>query len=268
MDSHRRREPIARLVSTAAVFLACVISSGQSRPSEAGTPTFHVHGTVRITYRGSPLPGTKVTFKGTKIATALYTDRAGVYQGNLPFGTYTMTANPPDPGVPSYERPLFRVASSANITIDVLIPSEVMVGCEVGVRPGKQEVDPDDYVNACGGSASFPVPSEDGVPFEILIRFGRREPAANGYVYSAAWKLAKEPSYIYKSGSTSPSELGTQVFVAYNLFTLLADHVTYDAQKQILRANGHCTVESPDGTTKRADSVTFKFENGEAVSVP
>ncbi len=261
--------PIAKLAYRAMLFalLPCASLLGQSTAPATPLQTSHIHGTVRSAYEDSPLPGTKVTFKGKGISTTVYTDGAGVYQGDLPAGAYTMTAEPPDHRFPTYERPLFRVASSAGVTIDVSIPSEVMVGCDIGVRPGRKEPDPDDYVNACGGSVSFPVHSEDGVPFEVLIQFGRREPSEHGYIYSAAWKLSVEPPYINRSDSNSPG-LGTQVFAAYNLFTLRADHVIYDVQTRTLQATGKVVATNADGETQRADSMTFKIENGQATPLP
>jgi len=38
-------------------------------------------------------------------------------------------------------------------------------------------------------------------------------------------------------------------FVAYNLFTLYADHVSYPAQEKVLRANGRVVMVNPDGRT-------------------
>jgi hypothetical protein len=56
--------------------------------------------------------------------------------------------------------------------------------------------------------------------------------------------------------------------VAYNLFTLQADHIVYDVQRSTLEAMGDVVVENADGTTQRADSMTFKIENGEATLLP
>jgi len=228
---------------------------GQSVAPVVRPPASHVHGIVRSTSDDSPLPSTKVVFKGEKFSTTLYTDGAGAYQAALPVGTYTMTVEPSDYRFPVYQRPLFRVGPSMNITIDVSIPSEVMIGCDIGVRLGQTEPDPDDYVNSCGGSVSFPVPSQEGTPLEVLIRFGGRELSERGYVYTAEW-------------NSSPTHIGTQVFVAYNLFTLLADRVAYDARTGIVEANGHVTAEGADGKKRRADSMTFKIENGQTSPLP
>jgi lipopolysaccharide assembly outer membrane protein LptD (OstA) len=52
------------------------------------------------------------------------------------------------------------------------------------------------------------------------------------------------------------------VFVAYNLFTLHADFVSYDEEGKTLKATGNVIVERTDGTTQRADSMSFRLENG------
>jgi lipopolysaccharide assembly outer membrane protein LptD (OstA) len=59
--------------------------------------------------------------------------------------------------------------------------------------------------------------------------------------------------------------LGTAVFVAYNLFTLRADHVTYDQKDQTLHANGKVVMINEKGESQRADEMTFRIENGEAI---
>jgi lipopolysaccharide assembly outer membrane protein LptD (OstA) len=56
--------------------------------------------------------------------------------------------------------------------------------------------------------------------------------------------------------------------VAYNLFTLQADRVDYDVQNRTLEATGNVATVSPNGVTQHADSLTFKFANGEASRLP
>jgi lipopolysaccharide assembly outer membrane protein LptD (OstA) len=58
------------------------------------------------------------------------------------------------------------------------------------------------------------------------------------------------------------------VFVAYNLFTLRADRVGYDAQGRMLEATGNVVATNADGATEHADSMTFRIENGEAIPNP
>lgn len=237
-------------VSLVVHLLACATVFGQSAPPATRLQTFHVHGTIRRGYDGSTVPRVKVNFKSENISETVSTDRRGFYEADLPVGTYTMGAEPVANTLQNYERPLFRVASPTSITLDVLL--DALEGCDdcAWVEPGHN---------------SFPVPSEDGIPFQIFIRFGGRRTTEGGYVYSAAWKpISGEPSYMDRSGWSPPPGLDTPVFVAYNLFTLRADQVTYDVKARIVRAVGHVVVANPDGTTLRAESIAFRIENGEA----
>jgi|SRR5690242_19139653 len=249
----------------ASVLLACAVVCGQTALPSNRVQTFHVHGTVRDAYKGAPLPGVKVTFRSEGIGRTVNTNQRGMYEVDLPVGVYSMTARPQDLKLPEYERPLFRVASSTSITLDISFDDEVQDNCDIGVRAGNQYPKAEDFVNACGGSVSFPVPSEDGVRFQLFIRFGRRESTRNGYVYSAAWNLTGDSSHI--GGSNAP-DLGTQVFVAYNLFTLRADHVTYDAKTRRLEATGRVVVAQIDGRTQHAESMAFTIEDGRALRLP
>jgi lipopolysaccharide export system protein LptA len=62
--------------------------------------------------------------------------------------------------------------------------------------------------------------------------------------------------------------LGAPVFVGYNLFTLRAEHVVYDGKNRTLQAKGKVVVINEKGETQRADSMTFRVENGEATALP
>jgi hypothetical protein len=62
------------------------------------------------------------------------------------------------------------------------------------------------------------------------------------------------------------------VFVAYNLFSLEADEVTYDIPSQILNANGRVVVvDEPDSESgseyrvRTGDWMKFKIVNGKAI---
>lgn len=254
-------------VEFASVLLACAALCGQTAPPSNRVQTFHVHGTVNSASKGAPLAGVKVTFRSERIGRTVNTNQRGLYEVDLPVGVYSMTAKPPDPELPEYERPLFRAASSTSITLNISFDDEVQDNCDIGVRADNQLPKAEDIVSACGGSVSFPVPSKDGVLFQLLIRFGRRESTKNGYVYSAAWNLTGDSSQIYRGGANTP-DLGTQVFVAYNLFTLRANHVTYDAKTRRLEATGRVAVAQTDGRTQQAESMAFRIEDGRALRLP
>jgi hypothetical protein len=159
-----------------------------------------------------------------------------------------MTARPVERYLQRYRRPLFRVASPTSLTFNITLdPAGPFCDSK------KPALDPpapaDDGVRVCGGADFFPVPSQDEVPFDVFIQYETRRPTDRGFTYNTGAHLP---------GSQSP------VFVAYNLFTLQADHVLYDVQSRKLETTGNVVATNADEATKRADSMTFKIENGEA----
>jgi len=256
-----------RFISVMVLSLSPGSLFAQSATPVNAAQTFHIHGVIHSTYNDSPVSGIKVQFVSENISTTVSTDRKGVYEADLPLGLYTMTVQFLYPYLQGYERPLFRVASPISLVLNVNLDSYVEMSCELGdPPPGSQISERDRAKSACGGQDSFPLPSEDGAPFQLLIRFGTRKPTDNGYTYSAPvdFSVVPEPSYVYRSGRNPPT-LGTPVFVAYNLFTLRADHVTYDEMNRTLHANGKVVVINEKGESQRADSMSFRIENGEAI---
>lgn len=256
-----------RLGFTLAVLLACLTLPGRSATSTPGLRTFHIHGVVRK-YDGSVVPGTRVRFNGDKFKKTVFTDSKGFYEADLPLGLYTMTADalkpvdlnfglnpvsgppqdPYEPDVQGYERPLFRVNSPASLTLDITLDPAVF--CERGAWSGSIPT-PSDGEISCGGQDSFKIPSDEGVPFELLIRFWNRWTSERGYVYNTRNVLPNLP-----------------VFVAYNLFTLRAEHVIYDVQSKTLQATGNVVFSNSDGATQHAESMTLTIEDGQASPVP
>lgn len=249
---------------TAAVLVALILSSvGLSAESPARIRTFRIHGVVHE-YDGSAVPGTRVRFEGDQVGKSVFTDGSGFYEADLPLGLYKVTADafkpldlrffPPPPSLTSdpyrrdlqgYERPLFRVTSPGIITLDITLDPAVF--CERGAIVTA----PSDGELECGGEDSFKIPSNDGVPFELLIRFRSRRTNEHGYAYNTRYAVPNLP-----------------VFVAYNSFTLRADQVVYDVQARALQATGHVVTANFDGTAQRAESITLKIDNGEATPLP
>jgi hypothetical protein len=257
-------------ITTLVASLFCATLLGQLPTPTIQPQTSHIHGTVHSTIDDSAVAGVKVTFEAEKGSKVVSTDRRGIYEADLPVGLYTMTVQPLSPDLLTYKRPLFRVASSTNLVFDASLDTYQKVTCEiVNPPPGNQISESDRVKNTCGGMDLFPLPSDDGTAFQLLIRFGTRKPTENGYTYSAPvdFSVIPEPSYVYRSGRNPPT-LGTPVFVAYNLFTLRAQHVTYDEKGQTLHADGKVVVVNEKGEKQRADSMTYRVENGEATPLP
>jgi hypothetical protein len=222
---------------------------------------------------GSIVPRAEVSFDDHEFNKTVFADSRGFYEADLPVGLYTMTADalrladlriglltatptaPQDPyqtGLQEYQRPLFRVTSPTSLTLDVTLDPEGPT-CERVSALSRAPSTPDDGETVCGGENFFPVPSNDNVPFELFIRFRTRRTTDKGFAYNIGrdWP-----------GWTTP------VFVAYNLFTLRADHVIYNMQTRILHATGNVVNVNAGGETQRADSITFKIEDGQASPLP
>jgi hypothetical protein len=250
--------------------LPCAALFGQSAAPVARVQTFHVHGMIR-TYTGSIVPAVEVRFDGHNFSKTVFANGRGFYEAHLPVGQYAMTAdalkladfnfdlfsvttpkNPYQTGLQEYQRPLFRVASPANLTLNVTLDPEGP-SCEYVDAPSGATPTPTDDEIVCGGQDFFKTPSDDNVPFELLIRYRTRRSNEQGYAYNSRTDLPG---------------IQTPVFVAYNLFTLQADHVVYGVQSQMLKATGNVAVLCSDGVIHRAESVTFKIENGQASPLP
>jgi hypothetical protein len=213
---------------------------GQSATPVVPTRTSRVQGEIRHFANGLAA-GADVTFQGKKEVT-VRTDGEGRYRADLPWGLYTMTVGYSGWAVPDYQRPLFRVASSTTIILNVVIHQPPP--CEPTVSVEKPTLTEDDERNVCGGWDRFAVPSNDGIPFELLIFYPARQPAGGGYVYHGRHRGL------------------IPVFVAYNLFTLEADEVTYDASTHVLEATGNVVSTDESGIEKKAELASFKIDGG------
>src|ERR1700722_8795816 len=197
-------------------------SASPTRPQ-----TFHVCGTIKDPLAGV-IPGVKVTFQSELLTTTATTNNVGVYEADLPLGDYTMTAQGPR-GFSLYRRPLFRVASQSTVVLNATL---LVAATE-----------------ACGCEELIPIPSGDGLPFKLSVRYGSRTTVGSTY------------SYI----GEKTREYEAPVFVLYNLFSLQADKVTYDVEKRTIEASGNVVAVNELGTSQRADSLVFKIENGQVV---
>jgi hypothetical protein len=231
------------------VFPATVL--GQSRMHTPQPPKFLVQGTIVAP------PGAEVTFQNETLKRTVITDRTLFYETKFPLGTYTMTVrHPSHPSLPELRRPVFRVASRRTLILNaVLAPSRMtcdpLVQNKLGPTPASEQWD-ETIKNACGGEEFFLVPSKDGTRFQLHIRYLRRWPSEAGYVYS---------------GDSVATNVELPVLVEYNLFTLTADPVTYDPQRNEIKASGNVVAENASGKEHHADSMMVKFEDGEAFPV-
>ena len=243
---------LIRLASLTALLglLACATSFGQSATPVAQSHSPNVHGTIRLDPY-DVAPRVAVTFTEGNDSTTVFTGKNGFYETNLPVGFYTMTVHQVPHGFKEYRRPLFRVASSTMLKIDVTLGAGVP--CDPAVPVGSEHVTTaEEAEDSCGGSAFFSVPSSDGIPYQLFINYPSRQRNAQ--------------ASIYRSSTSSGSK--TRVCVIYNLFSLEADSVTYDENTRTLTATGNVVAENADGSPQHAGSTTFEFENGQATPLP
>lgn len=225
-----------------------------ARPSSlAGqTQTFHIKG--RITDRhGAVVPDAKVAFVGEKTTKSVSTNVAGLYEAELPFGSYIMTAQ--FPGFRTYRRPLFRVTSPAVLNFDVAfsVLKEVYRITVSGPAPSgarSQETHPPN-ASSYYGEDFFPIPAKDGTPFQIYISYLGRNSADGVYTYTGGGISEEDP-----------------IFCAVDLMSLEADRVVFFEKSHRLEATGHVIVTKADGTIERADSIKLSVDHGSAVELP
>lgn len=237
------------VIAVCLVLFFCIALSGQSAQVGTHLRTFHVEGTVRTFFMSSAVAGIKVEFKNENTRKAVFSNNAGFYSADLPVGIYKMTAS--WGGREKYQRPIFRVASPRDIFLDIaLYPDDPDCDTVVTtiVHPDgtvkTREMTDDDYKDACGGRDYWPIPSKDRIAFDLFVRYAHRQRSANRNTYS--------------------SDPRGPVFVAFNLFTLVADSVVYNTRDQTIQSSGNILVADGSGKTQHADSAAFKLENGQA----
>jgi len=104
----------------------------------------------------------------------------------------------------------------------------------------------DDSRDVCGGQDYLPISSKDGVRFDLLVRYSNRRRSAGENTYSG---------YARFEGP---------VFAAYNLLTLEAGKLVYNAKDETIKASGDVVIADGSGKTRHADSAAFKLEDGQA----
>jgi hypothetical protein len=243
------RWPEFRSVSTT-LFILLMTTASLRGQSEAARPV-HVHGIVRA-FADSTGSRAQIRFDGDVYSKTLAVREGDSYDVDLPGGLYTLTVQPRGSRQQEFRRPLFRAASGTSLALNAVIDPSGPT-CDKLNPPEGQTLSTDSDVIFCGGVDLFPVPSEDKVPFQVLIRYQTRRRTDQGHVYSS---------------DKVPRGLEVPVFVAYNLFTLRANAVVYDEPRETLKATGKVVVERPDGTTQRAESMTIKIANGEGTPLP
>jgi hypothetical protein len=240
---------VNRFVTTTffGILLVCPMLLAQSATPATQVRTFHVRGTIKDS-TGGAVRDTKVnvTFQNDKLSVTVPTNESGIYEVDLPFGVYTMSANGSYGALfRPYRRPEFRVMSPINITLNATLAHTSRLIARYGPSPVVTASDITHY-----DGDFFSIPSEDGEPFRLYISYVKR--------------VRSDYYYDYTGDNEPPYE--DFVFAAYNLFSLQANTVHYDMESRRLEAHGNVVVEDESGQ-HRAYSMTFRFENGKAIPV-
>lgn len=148
-------------------------------------------------------------------------------------------------GLTPYAR-LFGVKSPGTVVLNGALYMANMT-CDI-MLGGTPEQQFEETKNECGGEDRFSIPSKDGAPLELYIRYSNREVNEQGYGYG---------------GDKHPERV--PVFVAYNLFALEADGISYDRKNGSITAAGNVVTEDGSGKIQHFDSVVLRIENGKAI---
>jgi hypothetical protein len=226
----------------------CVLLFGQSPSPRKQPQTFHVQGTISD-QSGNTIPDIEITFRGGDRNETINANGVGAYESDLPLGLYTMEVSAS--GVVRYRRPLFRLNTPSNITFDAMLRLATLCGEQSSGPSGEPATD--DTGNAsppqsCDQEDFVSLPSKDGAPLQLYVRYRNRTTDGDTHNYF---------------GETMPTY--DPVFAAYNLFSVEADSITYNARTSVLEARGNVVMEDKvkyESRKKYGDWMTFKIENG------
>ena len=205
-------------------------------------------------------PGAEITFTGEHISRVTTSDRTGSYQLDLPTGLDTMSTRYQvligrKPYFMTQSRPWFH-APSGRVVLNVRMFAERLT-CDIVVmnksgEPATSEQWREGEKDLCGSEDRFAVPASDGTPYQLFIKYPKRSPQSRSYEYS---------------GDQLATNTFTPVLVEYNLFTLTAEHVVYDLDRETISATGNVEAVGQLGKSQHAASLTFKISNGEAIPI-
>jgi len=224
---------------------ACANIFGQSTSQSDGRTTFHISG--RVTSLGRAVPDQWVTFEGP-IRKFVQTDSAGHYEAALPLGVWEVAVTDVQgPTETSLSRPrLVRVTTPDDVTLDLFVRNGIL--CSIafvtfdGGPPTEEEVER--TYESCAGLEFFSVPSNDGVPFEVIV---------GGPTHGLLSLMVENDS-------------GGREFGTYNLLAVQADRVVFTpfAGGGLLVATGSVVVNDK-GREYRRNSIRFLIGGGQAI---
>jgi len=222
--------------------LTCSSLFGQAAALVSQLRTFHIQGTVTDA-TGAVVTNVKVTFKSGQGSQIFVTNNVGRYEADLPLGDYTMQER--TAGFGTYHRPPFRVSEPVNLTFDIRLQIGRCGDMVITNSSGRPPTDDEMYAATadCRHEDLFPL-SPHGNQFQLSIQHETRSKAAGIFSYAGA--SHEDP-----------------VALAYNLFSLHADRLVYNAKHKTLEARGNVVVEDESGK-RSADAMSFRLEDSHA----
>jgi len=222
--------------------MAFTIENGDAIPTTR-FKTFRVQGTITDS-NDAVIPRVEVAFRSKSFDKTVYTDRLGAYVAELPVGDYTMVAEMRQ--FRPYRRPFFRVTSGRHLHFDIRL--DIQPTCDMVVVSSDPEQREADWRRLCFHEEFFAVPTKEEIPFELYVQYGKRSVEGDLYAYTGDQILHYD-----------------QVFIAYNMFSLLADRIIYDVKTRTVQATGNVVVTDESGGLRRTNSASFRMEDGNAV---
>jgi len=239
-NSIRRFPPILITHWPYIALLSCATLLAQSVPTTA-PPMVHVSGSV--THCGkAPLEWwhVLVRFKSESSEVAAVV-RQGQYEADLPLGVWTLTTPDAEETPESHfhlSRPRhFVLTHPGTLVLNIYLQPQFF--CNVGLQP-EDEPRRDEF---CYGEASFQALSAEGVPFEVDL-FGLHDVCS---IFNAQKR--------YRESAT------------YNLLTVEADKIIYNAPEAVLEASGHVVIYDESGKHRKS-SAKFQISEGRASALP
>jgi hypothetical protein len=199
---------------------------------------------------GSPSPSHWVTFEGTS-KISVKADSTGHYEADLPLGVWTVavvissSTGTATSSLLSHPR-VFRVTAPTEGVLDLYLNGVGCGGVTI-ITPHARPPTPEEVEQKnenCQGREFFPVPSDDGVPFEVVV--------------------GRVPHFLCQSHKNRGA--CERQFATYNLLTLYADKVVFTPYPKggFLEASGNVLIYE-GGRKYRRNSMKFLTGNGQAV---
>lgn len=233
------------------LLLVLILSSTVAMASDI--PMFHIRGTIAIPWSfRPPMPvlHVQITFERKNSKTIIVARDDGSYEAALPVGFYKMTAQAEKIGrslaLTTYVQ-FFRITHPVAVVVNGSL-YEAPVSCDTLVPGDSPEQRLEAFKDVCGGDDLFHVTSKQDVPFQMWVRYSKRDRRGSVYTYQGDRTKSDPP-----------------VLLTYNLFSLRADNVSYDTKNHQISARGHVVIEDERAKVQQLNSIVLKIGNGRVI---